>query len=101
MIPSFGEKLRNLRLSRDLSQGDLAKCIGKSISMIGLYENSSRMPSYETLIRIAKVFGVTTDYLLGVEASKGSPFDFEGLTDSQVKAVFTMIDEYKKANGRD
>jgi transcriptional regulator with XRE-family HTH domain len=100
MIPSFGERLRNLRLSRGLSQGDLAKRIGKSISMIGMYENSARMPSYETLIRFAKTFNVTTDYLLGVEASKIDAFDFGGLTDSQVKSVFTMIDEYRKANGR-
>ncbi|MDL2232057.1 helix-turn-helix domain-containing protein [Ruminococcaceae bacterium OttesenSCG-928-L11] len=101
MIPTFGERLRNLRLSRNFSQGDLAKRIGRNISMIGLYENSSRMPSYETLIRIARTFGVSTDYLLGVEPQNDNPFNLDGLTESQAESVLRMIDEYRKANGRE
>ena len=99
MIPSFGETLQNLRDSRGFSQGQLAKRIGKSVSMIGLYENSSRMPSFETLIEMARVFGVSTDYLLGLEEPKGVPFNMEGLTPDQAQSVLTVIDEYKKANG--
>lgn len=69
--------------------------------MIGLYENSSRMPSYETMIRIARTFGVSTDYLLGVEESSDTPFDLDGLTESQVESVLRMIEEYRKANGHE
>lgn len=98
MIPSFGDRLRNLRLSRNLSQGKLAALLGISVPMIGLYENSSRMPSYEILIRMARFFKVTVDYLLGVEVSASPAFDLAGLTAQQAKAVFAVIEEFKKAN---
>ena len=98
MILAFGKALRNLRLSRGMSQGQLAKKIGISVSMIGLYENSSRMPSFETFINISRTFDVSADFLLGLEDSGRSPFDLEGLTDGQMQTIFSIIGEYQKAN---
>lgn len=98
MIPTFGETLRNLRLSRNLSQGKLAKRLEISISTVGLYENSSRMPSYEILIRMARLFSVSTDFLLGVDIPSANPFQMEGLTPEQAKVVFAVIEQFQKAN---
>ena len=99
MILSLGKTLQGLRDSRGLSQGQLAKRIGMSVSMIGLYENSARMPSLETLIKIARVFGVSTDYLLGLERPENVTVKLDGLTSAQIQSVLTVIDEYQKANG--
>jgi len=99
MVVVFGETLRNLRLSKGMSQGQLAKKIDISASMVGRYENGTRMPSFDTFISIARIFGVTADFLLGLEIPGDSPFDLEGLTDSQVQSIFAVIGEYKKANG--
>ena len=99
MILAFGANLKSLRLSRGMSQAKLAKILGVSVSMIGLYENASRMPSFEVLVRAADHFEVSADYLLGRESVGKPPFDLEGLTTSQVQNIFATIGEFKKANG--
>ena len=61
----FGERLRKLRLSKDLSQGDLAAQLGVVPSSVGKYERvADSFPSVEILIKISDFFGVTLDYLL-------------------------------------
>ncbi|WP_051350727.1 helix-turn-helix domain-containing protein [Caloramator sp. ALD01] len=61
----FGSRLKMLREEKGLKQKDLAKIIGISDRTIGMYEQGRREPDFETLIKIADHFGVTTDYLLG------------------------------------
>lgn len=98
MILSFGETLRTLRLARSLSQSQLAKKIGVSVSMIGLYENSERMPSFETFLEISKVFNVSTDYLLGVDKKNIAILEVSGLTTGQIQAINSVIAQFKKSN---
>lgn len=57
--------IRGLRLENHITQEELAKKVGVSTSMIGMYETGARKPSYEVLLKIADYFRVTTDYLLG------------------------------------
>lgn len=45
----------------------MAKRAGVSKAMISAYETEIRYPSYDVLIKMAAVFGVTADYLLGLE----------------------------------
>lgn len=63
---SFGERLRHLRKSVGLQQGELGEIFGLSPSAIGSYERGLREPSYKHLIAFAKHFNVSLDYLLGV-----------------------------------
>lgn len=49
-----------------LTQSELAELLGVSQQTISKYENGSREPDLENLIRMSKIFHVTTDYLLGV-----------------------------------
>lgn len=98
MVVSFGNTLRALRLEKGYSQTKVAQKIGISVSMIGLYENSTRMPSFETLIKIASLFHVSTDFLLGVSANNDG-FDFSDLTQGQAQSVIAIISEFRKANG--
>ena len=71
----FGEKVRALREAKGLSQVQFAELLGVTKGMISAYETSVRMPSYKVLIRIARLFGVSTDYLLGLECKEGIPPD--------------------------
>lgn len=57
--------MRKLRKERELTQKELAEKLGIGESTYCGYENFSREPSYELLIRIADFFGVSLDYLLG------------------------------------
>lgn len=61
----FGKKIITLRKAKDWSQDDLAKEIEASRIMIGKYERNENSPSVEVLIKLAKVFDVSLDYLIG------------------------------------
>ena len=61
---NFGSRLRLLREHAQLTQEQLGKIIGQTKSNISKYENGSLEPSLNTLVKIAKCFKVSTDYLL-------------------------------------
>lgn len=62
----IGGKIAELRKKLGLNQEELAKKIGVSRSALSLYEIDRREPDLETVKKIASLFGVTTDYLLGL-----------------------------------
>lgn len=92
----FGDVLRSLRRSRNLSQEELGSNIGLSKAVISKYENGLGYPNFDVLIKLAAFFDVSTDYLLGVVNSK--TIDVSRLTDSQVETVLRIITEFNKAN---
>lgn len=61
----FQNVLKSLRKSKGLTQDELAKRLKISRSTIGMYENGSREPDFETIELIADFFNVDIDYLLG------------------------------------
>jgi len=63
---TLSDKLVQLRSEKKLTQEQIAKALGKTRVTISYYENNDRTPDVETLVDIAKFFGVTTDYLLGL-----------------------------------
>ena len=63
----FAERLKELRLEKNLSLKELAKEIGVSDIAISRWENELRIPNIESLVELAKFFGVSSDYLLGLE----------------------------------
>lgn len=58
-------RLRELRIEKDLLQSDIAKVINKSERTVGFYETGDRDMGTETLALLSDFFGVTIDYLLG------------------------------------
>ena len=93
---SFGENLKKLRKGRSMTQSELGGKIGLSKAVISKYETGLGYPSFDVLIRIAKFFGVTTDYLLGVSGDK--LMDITGLTESQADLLHRMVAELRTAN---
>ena len=76
---SFGEKIRLLRLKREMSQRDLAKFLGIAHSTISLYESENREPDHATVLKFAKFFNVSTDFLLGSNHVSNAPHDLKKL----------------------
>lgn len=95
-VCDFGTVLRNLRISKALTQQELGSKVELSKAVVSKYENGLGFPTFDVLIKIAKYFGVTTDFLLGVE--KGKTLDVSGLSDSQIRAVSIIIDEFTNDN---
>ncbi|MBQ8094712.1 MAG: helix-turn-helix transcriptional regulator [Clostridia bacterium] len=66
----FGERLKEARAAKHMSQQALADIIGKSLNTVGLYERGLRQPSLETLCLLADTLEVSVDYLLARTENK-------------------------------
>lgn len=65
----FGYRLRELRMNENMTQKELAKRLSLSTSTIGMYEQNRRFPDAEILSKIALIFGVSVDFLIGKDDS--------------------------------
>ena len=92
----FSEIAKELRLSKNLTQAQLAERLWVKKSIISAYETDARPVSLDMLIKYAREFHVSTDYLLGLQAEKTIPLD--GLSDSQIALLHTLINEFDAAN---
>lgn len=90
---NFGIKLKTLRTGQKLTQQQLADRIGVAKSVVSYYESGDRYPSYDVLVRIARIFHTTTDYLLDV--SKDSVVDVTGLSEEDIAVVRTVAEALK------
>ncbi len=68
-MSKFAEKLKELRIENDLTLKQLSKELGGKISSSALqyWETNQRIPNFDMVIIIAQYFGVSTDYLAGLE----------------------------------
>jgi len=92
----FGNKLRALRLEKNLTQQKLAEKIGLVKGSISAYEQSAKYPSVEVLINLCKFFNVSADYLLGL--SDAMEFKIAELTDEQLDMIMSMITQLNRFN---
>lgn len=58
--------LKKLRKEKQLTQEQLGKILNISTSTVSMYENGTREPDLQTLIRLSEFYGVTTDFILGL-----------------------------------
>lgn len=63
----FPDRLKELRTEKNMSRQDLAKILYVNLRTISYWELGQRECNLEQLVQISQVFGVTTDYLLGLE----------------------------------
>lgn len=61
----FQIRLKELREKKGISQRELAKMLGFSQGTVGNWESGIRKPTYKTLYKIADLFNVSVDYLMG------------------------------------
>lgn len=69
----FNTVLRELRKKKELTQGELAKLTGLTVSAISMYETGQREPSFEVLETLADFFNVDMNRLLGTQAQETPP----------------------------
>ncbi|MDR6884868.1 helix-turn-helix transcriptional regulator [Bacillus sp. 3255] len=90
---TLGEKIRSLREKRSLKQEDLAEMIDKKRTDISSYEIGRTMPNAETLIKIADVFRVSVDYLLGRTEDPHQIFENKEELPNESKQVIFRVTE--------
>lgn len=91
----FGKKLKKLRQDAGLTQQQLADKLWVTKTTVSYYELSDRNPSPEILIKIAKAFHVSTDYLLGLE-DKQQYLDVSDLSQENIELIQKMINTLRK-----
>ncbi len=92
----FSEIAKELREAKHLTQTQLAERMWVKKSIISAYETDSRAPSLDMLIKYAKEFRVSTDYLLGLNEHR--TLDVDGLTDGQIDLLVRLICEFEMSN---
>lgn len=93
---TIGDRIKKLRTARKMTQNELAERINVTKSTISAYENGTRLPSYDVLIKLARIFKVSTDNLLGY--SEKSTIDVTGLTRKQINTIQDVVTTYKRHN---
>lgn len=66
-MENFATRLKRMRKERGLTQQQASNGIGINIKKLASYEENRATPPPDLIIRIARFFKCTTDYLLGVE----------------------------------
>lgn len=93
----FGTTLKGLRQSTNMTQKQLAERLWLSKATVSYYEQSLRYPSPEVLVKIATVFHVSTDYLLGLEEKKQT-LDITDLKEDDVIFLEEAVKLLRKKN---
>lgn len=90
----LGKRIAELRSAFGWSQVELSKRLSVAKQTVSNWENENIQPSIDMLIRIAKIFNVSTDYLLGLEdAPKVS---VEGLPVDMVAHLSMLIEDFRR-----
>ena len=89
----LGQRICELRTALGWSQVQLAKRVGAAKQTVSNWENDNIQPSIEMLVRLSKVFGVTTDYLLGLEDVPW--LDVAGVPKEVVAHLSLLIEDYR------
>lgn len=88
----LGERLRNLRQSKSMSQAELGEILNTTQQSIGNWERGRNFPPEETVVKIAEYFGVSVDYLFGADvprwATRQDVLDLDKLLNEQVVMSF-------------
>lgn len=70
---ALGQKVRLLRKQKNMTQEQLAECVGISASFLGHIERGTRVASLETLVALCQTLQVSPEYLLGHELDSSIP----------------------------
>jgi repressor LexA len=83
----FNERLKELRISKKLTQGELARLTNLGRSAVGMYESGKREPNFETLEIFADFFNVDMNYLLGKSTVRNSIFKLKNIVPVEKRTV--------------
>lgn len=103
----IGERIKERRKAKGLTQEDLAKKLNISRQIISYYE-TTRIPNTEDLAFLAQEFDTTTDYLLGLSDAKTTDLkiqaicDYTGLSEQSVAVLHCAVSaiNHEKGHGK-
>lgn len=92
----IGERIKELRKKSRYTQTELADLLGVTKSTIAAYENDSRLPSYDILVKMARVFKISIDSLLLNRSD--AIIDVSGLNVEQIEIIEKLVISFRERN---
>ncbi len=91
----LGEKIRELRKIKKISQEEFALAMGYSRPLIVNWEKGTRDPDTQTLLKIADYFNVSIDYLMGREDYYGNYYKRDLMQSDLSEKEIAMLEEFR------
>lgn len=90
----FHERIKELRLALKMNQVEFANKLNITKQCVSNWENAYIQPSVDMLIKIAKTFSVSTDWLLGLDSQDS--LDVSELSLDEIMHLQNIINDLKK-----
>ncbi len=86
---TIANKIKILREQFGLTQAELSRKLSLTRSCINSWEMGLSVPSTQYIVELAKLFKVSTDYLLGMES--GATINVDNLSQKEIAVLLDMI----------
>lgn len=90
----IADRIKELRESKNLTQTELARHLGITRSSVNAWEMGVSVPSTTYLVELARLFNISTDYLLGL--STNNTIDISGLSEKEIIIVYNLIQYFNE-----
>lgn len=90
----IGERLRDIRKDNNFTQAELAELLGLTRSAVNSWEMSDSLPSTLYLMKLAKLYKVSIDYLVGLDNREF--VDISDLSSADKEIIYGLLKRFKK-----
>ena len=90
----IGERIKYLRENAGISQSELSRRLSTTRASVNAWESGLSAPTAIYLIELAKLFHVSTDYLLGID--DGKQISLAGLDKDEIKIIYKLLEYFDK-----
>ena len=87
---NMGQRLKLLRNQNKFTQKQVADRLGLAVSAVSSYESGGRFPPYQTFVKLASMYHVSCDYLIGVPCSR--TIDVSDLDEDEILVISQTVD---------
>lgn len=89
MIIKTADRIKELRMNKNISQADLARAMYVTRSSVNAWEMGISIPSTEKIVELASFFHVTTDYIMGTDDRK--VVDVSSLSTEELNIIHRLL----------
>ena len=92
------DRIKQLRISNNMTQADLAKKLNITRSSVNAWEMEISTPSTSYIIELSQLFKVSTDYLLGL--SSNITLDVSMLSNREIQMLYELVQYFKELHSK-